>query len=249
MGRGVLPTANRLLRMVPLGPRTCRLCLTGGRVLIAKWGSAWEGAVLRVIEDLGIAPRLLAPPGRPQAARGGGRPSGGQPRLLLMTEAAGSPPDWTDPAALAGVMGALGELHRRTARADGSVLCHGDLHRANLLWDGERATLLDWGSARRGAPLDDLARITLQPTVDTPGCDLPTGEAAEAALATYHQVGPLAHLSWPAFQAQHRAVAQQHLHAQFSRHQTAASAAPAGVRAWIETQLEQVQRQLDHLNL
>lgn len=244
MGRGVLPTSDRLERMVPLGPHTCRLCLTGGRVVIAKWGSAWEGAVLRVIEDLGISPRLLTPPRRPQGPRAGGRPW-----LFLMTEAPGAPPTWSDQPALEGIMSALGELHHRTTRPDGSVLCHGDLHRANLLWDGKRATLLDWGNARRGAPLDDLARITLHPTPDAPGCDLPTGEAAELALALYHQRGPLAHLSWTEFQNQHREAAQRLLQQELERHNLAASEAPPGVRNWIEIQQEQIQRQLDHLYL
>lgn len=244
MGRRVLPTSDRLDRLVPLGPRTYRLCLTSGRAVIAKWGTAWEGAVLRVIEELGIAPRLLTTPRRPQSLRAGGRPW-----LLLMTEAPGAPPSWSDQAALEAIMGALGELHRRTTRPDGSVLCHGDLHRANLLWDGERATLLDWGNARRGAPLDDLARITRQERPDAPGCDLPSGESAELALALYHQQGPLAHLTWAEFQRQHRAAAERLLHHELARHNETASAAPPGLRSWIEVEQVQIQRQLDHLNL
>lgn len=239
MGRSLLPTSDRLDRLIPLGPHTFRLCLTDGRAIIAKWGSAWEGSVLRAIEALEIAPRLLAPTRRPVGGR----------QLLLMTEATGSMPVWTDRPALEAIMGALGELHRRTARADGSVLCHGDLHRANLLWDGERATLIDWGLAHRGAPLDDLARIAAAPGPDAPGCDLPTGEQAELALALYHQRGPLAHLSWAEFQRQHREAVQLLLRREVERHTGRAVEAPQGVRSWIELQQEQLQRQLNHLHL
>lgn len=244
MGRRVLPTSHRLDRLVPLGPHTFRLCLTDGRAVIAKWGSAWEGSVLRVIEEIGIAPRLLTPPRRAQSARPGGRPC-----LLLMTEAPGVMPSWTEQPALEGITTALSELHHRTTRPDGSVLCHGDLHRANLLWDGERATLLDWGQARRGAPLDDLARFTAGPRPDAPGCDLPNREAAELALALYHRKGPLAHLSWIEFQAQHRAAAERQLCQELERHSRSACEAPPGMRSWIQLQQEQIQRQLDHLHL
>jgi aminoglycoside phosphotransferase (APT) family kinase protein len=146
-------------------------------------------------------------------------------------------------------MTALGELHRRTARSDGSVLCHGDLHRANLLWDGAQATLLDWGNAHREAPLADLARLAARPSPEAPGCDLPTGEAAELALALYHKQGPLAHLSWSEFLARHREATQHLLQQELALHQQSASKAPTGMRPWIELQVEQIQRQLDHLRL
>lgn len=244
MGRRVLPTSDRLDRLVPLGPHTFRLCLTDGRAVIAKWGSAWEGSVLRVIEEIGIAPRLLTTPRRAQSIRPGGRPW-----LLLMTEEPGVMPTWSDRPALEAIVTALCELHHRTTRSDGSVLCHGDLHRANLLWDGGRATLLDWGNAHRGAPLDDLARFGLHPGAEAPGCDLPSEEAAAFALALYHQRGPLSHLSWAEFQAQHRAAAERLLHQDLERHSRAASDATPGLRSWIQYQQEQIQRQLDHLNL
>lgn len=243
MGRRVPPTSDRLDRLVPLGRRTFRLCLTDGRAVIAKWGSAWEGSVLRVIQDLGIAPRLLASPRRPLNCSASGR------HLLLMTEAPGVQPAWTDRPALEAIMGALGQLHCRTARADGSVLCHGDLHRANLLWDGERATILDWGMAHRGAPLADLARFSADPAPGAPGCDLPSGESAEVALSLYHQKGPFARLSWAEFRRQHREAVERLLCQELERHARSETEAPEGLRSWIRLQQEQIRRQLDQLNL
>lgn len=244
MGRGPLAASSRLERMLPLGAQTYRLLLTSGRSVIAKWGSAWEGAVLRVIEALAIAPRLLMPPQRRYGRRGTGRPW-----LLLMTDLDGAPPSWRDQKALSGVMQALGELHRQTLRPDGSVLCHGDIHRANLLWDGQRATLLDWGEAYRDHPLSDLARIRFSHAPDAPGCDLPVGEAATFALARYHQHGPLAHLSWSEFQERHRQAAQQLLQREIERHRRASSGAPPAMRSWIETEMAHVQHQLELLRL
>jgi aminoglycoside phosphotransferase (APT) family kinase protein len=40
------------------------------------------------------------------------------------------------------------------------VLCHGDLHPANILWDGTRVWLLDWERARPGHPYLDLATLS-----------------------------------------------------------------------------------------
>jgi aminoglycoside phosphotransferase (APT) family kinase protein len=195
--------------------------------------------MLQAVQRLELAPRLLAAP----------RGAGSRPVLLLMEAAPGAPPDWTDEGALEGSMRAIAELHRRTARPDGTVLCHGDLHRANLLWDGRRATLLDWALARRERPLWDLARFWPWATAAgprqggtgptcalSPGCDLPTGEAALTALRVYHRAGPLAHLSWPEFQVQHRAAARTLLVAERDRHQAAARKAPANLRPWIQEQ-------------
>lgn len=137
----------RPLQAVPLGPRTYMLHLHGGRRLVAKRGEIWEGVILRAVERLGLSPRLLAPP------------TGSGPVLLLMEAVAGAPPDWSEARALSGVISTLAELHRRTARPDGTVLCHGDLHQENALWNGQQAVLVDWGLAKRGAPLTDLARI------------------------------------------------------------------------------------------
>jgi aminoglycoside phosphotransferase (APT) family kinase protein len=197
--------------------------------------------VHRLVARLDLAPRLLAPPLTSEAEKS----------LLLMAEAPGAPPDWTNESALVGVTEAIAELHRRTARPDGTVLCHGDLHRANLLWDGRRAILLDWALARRDGPLADLARLwpwaPSGGSIDR-GCDLPTGEAAGLALALYHRAGPLAHLSWPEFQLRHRAAAGALLRAERDRHERAERTASAGLRPWIEAARLRVEGALQQLD-
>ncbi len=44
---------------------------------------------------------------------------------------------------------------------DGDRLCHGDYHPGNLLVTPDRAAVIDWGSAARGAPEADHARTLL----------------------------------------------------------------------------------------
>ena len=43
---------------------------------------------------------------------------------------------------------------------DGTCLCHGDFHPANILVNGENATVIDWTDATIGSPLADVARTT-----------------------------------------------------------------------------------------
>lgn len=40
----------------------------------------------------------------------------------------------------------------------GSAFCHMDLHPLNILWDGERSTIIDWMNARLGPAAADVAR-------------------------------------------------------------------------------------------
>jgi hypothetical protein len=44
---------------------------------------------------------------------------------------------------------------------DGDRLCHGDYHPGNVLLAADRATVIDWGAATRGAPEADHARTLL----------------------------------------------------------------------------------------
>jgi len=41
------------------------------------------------------------------------------------------------------------------------MLCHGDLHTANVLYDGKRHLVIDWGSASRGDPEADACNTYL----------------------------------------------------------------------------------------
>lgn len=50
---------------------------------------------------------------------------------------------------------AMGEL------SEGDRVCHGDLHPANVLIDGEDAMVIDWIDASRGNPLADVARTSV----------------------------------------------------------------------------------------
>lgn len=44
---------------------------------------------------------------------------------------------------------------------DSDRVCHGDFHPANVLVDGEDATVIDWIDASRGEPLADVARTSI----------------------------------------------------------------------------------------
>jgi hypothetical protein len=233
--RGLLPTGGRIagVAVVPLGPRTVRLYLTGSgpASLIGKQGSAREAVMLQDRALGGLAPPLL-----------GSEALEPEQSLLLMADLAGAPPRWSDPTALTMAFATLGALHRRTLRSSGRVLCHGDLHRQNLLWDGERCWLLDWAHAHLGDPLSDLADLwpwgagapdlgrLLRP-------DLPTGEAARHALRAYHRAGPLASWSWGRFREAHRQAVTRRLIAAHARHQARLTALPrGGERDWIALQ-------------
>jgi thiamine kinase-like enzyme len=42
------------------------------------------------------------------------------------------------------------------------TICHGDFHRENVLWDGERTYIIDWEDARWGDPYFDIAKFGLK---------------------------------------------------------------------------------------
>jgi len=63
---------------------------------------------------------------------------------------------------------ALEAASRRLDRLPrGSSLCHGDLHPGNVLIGPSRAVIIDWGNARSGSPVADIAR-SLYLMRDTP---------------------------------------------------------------------------------
>ena len=51
----------------------------------------------------------------------------------------------------------LPRIRRELARFAGTTLLHGDVHPGNVVIRGGTAVLLDWGRARIGSPLEDLA--------------------------------------------------------------------------------------------
>lgn len=61
----------------------------------------------------------------------------------------------------------LGEVERRRAATlaatlpDGSALCHGDLHPANVLLSEDGPVVIDWFDAAAGSPTADLVRTSL----------------------------------------------------------------------------------------
>jgi aminoglycoside phosphotransferase (APT) family kinase protein len=58
------------------------------------------------------------------------------------------------------------------ARPADDVICHGDLHPFNLLFDGTRGTLLDWSTALLAPRCYDVAFTTLalsEPAIEVPG--------------------------------------------------------------------------------
>ena len=60
------------------------------------------------------------------------------------------------PASLKTVLwNALGSL------PEGDRVCHGDFHPANVLMNGDHATVIDWIDASRGNPLADVARTSI----------------------------------------------------------------------------------------
>lgn len=50
---------------------------------------------------------------------------------------------------------------RLLALPDGDRVCHGDFHPANVLMNGDDATVIDWIDASRGNPLADVARTSI----------------------------------------------------------------------------------------
>lgn len=48
-------------------------------------------------------------------------------------------------------------LHRLSSMGFTPSICHGDLSLGNILWDGERIWLIDWGSAGYSDPMIDVA--------------------------------------------------------------------------------------------
>lgn len=54
------------------------------------------------------------------------------------------------------------------ALPDGDRLCHGDLHPGNMLGNGSRPVVIDWGDASRGDPLGDVLRTAVLLRVGEP---------------------------------------------------------------------------------
>jgi aminoglycoside phosphotransferase (APT) family kinase protein len=92
---------------------------------------------------------------------------------------------------------------------DGDRLCHGDLHPGNVLLTADRAAVIDWGAATRGAPEADHARTLLllrwaDPLPGTPPVSRALIAAGRALLAAayaraYRHVRPPTahqHRSW-----------------------------------------------------
>jgi aminoglycoside phosphotransferase (APT) family kinase protein len=52
---------------------------------------------------------------------------------------------------------ALPRLRRELLAATGTALLHGDAHPGNVVYSAKRVLLLDWGRARLGSPLEDVA--------------------------------------------------------------------------------------------
>ncbi len=44
---------------------------------------------------------------------------------------------------------------------DGDRICHGDLHPANIMMDGQTPVLIDWSNVTRGEPAADVARARM----------------------------------------------------------------------------------------
>lgn len=74
-----------------------------------------------------------------------------------------------------------------------AVLVHGDLHRENLLTQGERLYMLDWEGAALAHPIWELLFLD---TFSDGWEGFPRGEAALHGVRTYHRAGPLGHLTW-----------------------------------------------------
>jgi hypothetical protein len=107
------------------------------------------------------------------------------------------------PGEISKVLTALPETRALAAEAAAALqtpapvtLVHGDFHRWNQVWQGERLRLIDWEHAARAHPVWDL--VMLAP--EEPGWDgIPRGPLASVALRAYHEAGPLRTLPWPAF--------------------------------------------------
>jgi len=84
---------------------------------------------------------------------------GAQPGLptqrLILAQAIDSIPSLT-PDQRVGALSLLNSL------PDGEVLCHGDFGAQNVMFDGERATVVDWSDACNGHVLGDLTRAWAQ---------------------------------------------------------------------------------------
>jgi aminoglycoside phosphotransferase (APT) family kinase protein len=65
------------------------------------------------------------------------------------------------PAWAAGLGSIFADLEATLARDPRSVVSHNDLNLGNLMWDGTRAWLIDWGQAGLAHPFYDLAVMAL----------------------------------------------------------------------------------------
>ncbi len=64
----------------------------------------------------------------------------------------------------------IAALRRLDGLSDGDVLCHGDLHPANVMLTAHGAVVIDWIAATRGNSIADVARTLLLLTIgDPPG--------------------------------------------------------------------------------
>lgn len=71
-------------------------------------------------------------------------------------------------------------LRRLDQLPDGSALCHGDFHPDNVLLTRNGPIIIDWGSARRGHPLADVAQTALLLRVG----ELPSSERTRWLIAS-----------------------------------------------------------------
>lgn len=100
----------------------------------------------------------------------------------LREHASRHPPETTERAQSLIARAATWPAAAETLAALPATLLHGDVHRANVLADGDRAVLIDWGSSRVGPAALDLANL------------VPAGSAAVIRYAsTWRQLtgGPL----------------------------------------------------------
>jgi thiamine kinase len=125
-------------------------------VMVSRWvaGEAWaredvqRTANIRAISDLLRRVHALPAPAPPRIMS----PSSW---VQLYGSAPSRAGHRVDTALRTGAASRLQELSRLPAAA--GVVCHSDLHRMNLLQDGERLILLDWEYAHVSDPFWDLA--------------------------------------------------------------------------------------------